>query len=240
MFILGCLVTIIVFLITTLFFADSAFFSSPPSYLATIQAIGSIAIAGSAIVAFSLYQRTIHRHLEEDEFKASERFLDESIMLIERAYETFTGNAVEMELPRNSRLLWLTTARMIVRFEKMKKNITVPAHEDIVGEHVEFWRYQFYAILDAYKGDLTFEYLQVGNNMYDGIEIDRRSIAVIFDFAKWNGPDVLADIDDQLLFANRIVQPDQSGVIRFLQQYRDGAYWDEILEIQERDYPNSW
>lgn len=64
-FLFGILVAIISALLISLFFAGSDFFINPPNYLATIQAIGTIAVAASVFVAYFLYKRTIIRHHEE-------------------------------------------------------------------------------------------------------------------------------------------------------------------------------
>lgn len=235
-FILGIFITLIGCLVGSVFYPDAIVFSWMKNQISTLQAIGSLAIASSALVAFFLYKRTTNRHMEEDAFKASTVFLDESIRLLERAYEVFTDKSEHVEPRRNSRLLWLTTARMLVRYENIKKNITVPAHKDIANEHEEYWRFIFYNLLDSNKENFDLNYLQPSGDMYGGDSIARRSIAVIFDFAKWNGPDVLDSIDDKRLYAKRIIPIDQFGIERYLEQYEE--YWQEVMEIRENEYPN--
>ncbi len=235
-FLLGILITLIVSIAAAAIFPEVPVLAWLYDQLSVIQAIGSLAIASSAIVAFFLYKRTSERHSEEDAFKASEVFLNEAIRLLERTYEVFTDNGENLEPPRNSRLLWLTVARMIVRFDNIKLKITVPAHMEIAEEHHEYWRYQFYKILDANSANFNMVYLQPSGIKYGGDNVPRKSIAIVFNFARWNGPDVLDGIDDKQLFASRIVQIDQFRVIEYLEQYDD--YWQEVMEIRERDYPD--
>jgi hypothetical protein len=187
-----------------------------------------LAILASATVALSLYRATTTRHLKEDEFKASEAFLSEAKALLEKTYELFSGEDDDAP-PKNSRVLWLTVARMIVRYQKLKELITERPHIDIIDENEEFWRYKFYSLLDRNSEALSGNYFRSPDDKHGGNKTDKKSIAVIFDFAAWNGEDPLKGVDDIQLFADRIQLHNHLGLHGYLQE--DG-YWDKVLEVQ--------
>ena len=189
--------------------------------MAGIQAIGSLAIAFSAIVAYRLFRANVSRHAKEDRRAESKVFLDEAIALLNRSYETFTRFGDYP--PKNDKLLWLSTARMIVRFQNMRKQITEKDHQAIVDENEEYIRLKFYTLLDACKDKLTVDYFIPSDfpNESSGI-VPRNSVAVIFDFAKWREDmtDPLDQIDDKELLARGAVPIDFMGVENFLGYYQ--------------------
>ena len=126
--------------------------------------------------------------------------------------------------------MWLPVARMIVRYQNLKKLITEEPHLEIIEANEEFWRYKFYSILDRNSGALSCDYFNSPEHRHGGNKTDRTSIAVIFDFAVWKGEDPLADIDSIELFADKIRLHNHLGLHAYLQQ--DG-YWDKVLVAQK-------
>ena len=124
-----------------------------------------------------------------------------------------------------------------MRYKKLKELIEVESHRDIVDENEDFWRFKFYSILDLNSEALTHRYfISTGGDRFgNGSKIDRKSIAVIFDFAAWKGEDPLDEVDDIELFADRISLFNHRGLHDFLGE--DG-YWDKIMvrkdAIQEK------
>ena len=190
-------------------------------FLQIAQATGSIAIGISAIVALKLYLTTIKRHKSEDLRKASQEYLQEAIKLLERTYDIFTDKGTNTDPPRNNRLLWLTTARMFLRYYRIRDKIDQEDHKEIVKEHEEYWRFQLYNILERNKINFSIAYFQPSGNMYGGDTIQRDSIGVIFDFARWydDTEDPLKNIDVITMYAKGAVPIDQLGVKSFIEQY---------------------
>jgi hypothetical protein len=208
----------------------------PEANLLTIfQAAGSVATGASAIIAFHLYRSSIRKQAEDKKKEVSREFLDESIKLLNRAYEVFTSPGDRF--PPNDRVVWLTTARMIVRYEALKSRITEPEHLDIAEEHEEYGRHRFYTILQDNREAFTAEYLAPSGDVYDADVVPRQAIAVIFDFAKWKDgmTDPLDSIDDKKLFASGAVPPNFFCVIDFLERYE--SYWSEVVRIRESRRP---
>lgn len=203
---------------------------SSVAILMAIQALGSLAVAASALVAYSLYRSTVDQHRVENNINKSRVFLEESKQLLNRAYETFTQFGKNP--PKNDRFLWLTTARMIVRYRNMRNRITVAEHIDIVDEHEEYCRLQFYQLLQQNKEEFTENYFIPSGDQYGGDVVARNAVAVIFDYAKWKEdmPDPLDHINDKELFARGVVPIDFHGVRSFLERYSN--YWDEIQKLK--------
>ncbi|MGB6063378.1 MAG: hypothetical protein WBG50_01130 [Desulfomonilaceae bacterium] len=111
------------------------------------QYLGSFIIGGCALLASliatsvalcaSNRQIRLGRIQREDEKRkeASKAFLDEARLLLERAYETFARCYGSTGIPQDDPHHWLSTARMIVRFQKMRQRLTEPEHLDIADEH---------------------------------------------------------------------------------------------------------
>ena len=232
-FLTGVIITLIAIIIIAALNTDIALFAQINANLATFQAIGSLAIACSAIVAFFLYRLNLNRHKDEDAYKESNTFLKEATNNLERAFEIFTDNGENISPPRNDRLLWLTTARMLLRFNKLRGNINVSEHIDIIEEHEEYWRFQFYKLLDENKSNFTTTYFNPSGKPHSGDCIARNSMAAIFSFARWKegAKDPMEEVDDKLLFAKGAIPIDQFGAIAFLEDYE--KYWDEVGKLKE-------
>jgi hypothetical protein len=230
-FLIGALVSLISLILLSILIPSGVTFVWVQSYVPSIQAIGSLAILASATVALSLYRITTKRHCEEDNFKSSEAFLSEAKTLLEKTYGLFCKEH-DGSLPDNSRVLWLTVARMIVRYQNIKSLITASSHLEIIEENEEFWRYKFYSLLNSNSEGLSKNYFMSPEDKHGGNKIDRKSIAVIFDFAAWKGSDPLDTIDDIQLFSDRIRLHDHFGLHSYLQE---GGYWDKVLEVQSEN-----
>jgi len=231
-FLVGILLTLIALVVVSGLNTDIPFFAQVNNNLPTFQAIGSLAVAASALVAFFLYRQNLKRHEHDDKYKASETILIETIKILERSYEIFTDSGVNLSPPRNDRLLWLTAARMVTRFNKLRSKLTEDEHFEIIDEHEEYWRFQFYKLLDENKLNFTKTYFNPSGRPYAGDCVARNSMAVIFSFARWKeeADDPMYEVDDKLLFAKGALPIDQTGAIAFVEDYK--KYWDEVEELR--------
>ena len=202
-------------------------------FLEVAQATGSIAIGISAVVGLHLYIATVKRHKSEDERKASQEYLKESINILERAFDIFTDNGKNISPPRSDRLLWLTTARMFLRYYRIRDKINQSDHQAIIKEHEEYLRVQFYNILSQNKSKFNLAYFQPSGDKYGPNTIHRDSVGVVFDFARWydDTEDPLIDTDVITMFAKGAVPIDQFGVYEFIEQYNE--YFAKIQEKKQ-------
>jgi hypothetical protein len=115
----------------------------------------------------------------------------------------------------------------------MREKISDPGHRVVADGREEHVRLQFYTILRGSRDALTVQYF-TPNGPYDGSAIDRRSVAVIFDFAKWptDMADPLSQVDDKEIFARGAVPIDFLEVESYLEQYQ--PYWDQVQDLKNR------
>ena len=153
--------------------------------LPAIQSIGSIATAFAAVIAFGVYVSTVRRHQEEDSRKTSETYLREALSVLEKAYETFIQQGDNP--PANDRLLWLSTARMIVRFQKLRKKVTEKDHVAVADENEEYTRLKFYTLLKGNSNNFSREYFLPWGRSVFGIEYSAKIDCCDFRFFSVEG-----------------------------------------------------
>ncbi len=119
--------------------------------------------------------------------------LAQAIRSLENAYGTLTDNGTEIPPPRG-RLRWLTTARHILRYQELRKQLT-SYHELICEEQEEHWRNKFYRAV-AELADQKYYFGQARDPAGKSPPpIELRSAVVVLAFADW--PKGKADpIDD--------------------------------------------
>lgn len=194
--------------------------------LPAIQTLGSTAVAFSAAVAFGLYLLNERRHQQEDKREASKTYLNESTALLDKAYNIFVQKGTDP--PANDRLMWLSTARMIVRFQRMRVRISEADHIAVIDENEEYTRGRFSALLGGNKDKFTRKYFCPSVDLYSADNVSRKSIAIVFGFARWKSdiPDPLSEVDDIEILARGAIPIDQDGVISYLEDYVD--YWAKV------------
>lgn len=118
----------------------------------------------------------------------SQIYCDHAINSLARAYKTLSNNGTS-SIPIQDRLVWLTTARLILSAKSLFS--IIPETEAslkrlYIGEE-EFWRMEFYKLLDPHNPNsfsANQEYFLNSNNKLSG-EIEERSIKVIYNFVDW-------------------------------------------------------
>lgn len=208
-------------------------------FLQIAQATGSIAVGISAVVALNLYRTTLNRHKSEDRRNRSKEYLSQAIVAIERSYEIFTDNGENTEPPRNDRALWLTAARFIIRFRRLKEKITEQDHIDVINEHEEFWRNKYATLLAKNKGQFNLDYLMPSGNPYGGEVVHRDSLGVVFYFARWpeDNDDPLHGVDVIEMYARGAVPIDFLGVEEYIEKYK--SYKEKIYNRKKELEKNS-
>lgn len=175
------------------------------------------------LLTLRLQSRT---HTDEKDFEASKEHQVEAILILSRAFETFVSRGDSP--PKNDRVLWLTVARMLLRYRKLRSYVTANVHMTIADEHEEYWRYRFYRLLSDNEHNLTKDYFIPSGDKYGLDTVARASVAVIFDFSRWKESveDPMKSVDDKELFANDVIPLHFLGVEAFIEEY--GSYHAEI------------
>lgn len=155
------------------------------SVLSTIIA-GLAALAAAAAIYFP--QRT----------QKSQRFLDQATLSLERAYEALSSRGQKIQPPNPDRFSWLTAARHIEQYRRLKKLIKCKEHQLVCEEQEEYWRHEFYVCLDA-SSSVGLDYYQERAKPHRQLGIEPRSAIIVHDFAKWpdgkQDPIDLANVD---------------------------------------------
>jgi len=202
------------------------------------QATGSIAIGISALVALNLYITTLKRYKAEDSRNRSKEYLSQAILAIERSYDIFTDNGENTDPPRNDRALWLTAARFIIRFRRLKEKITEQDHIDVINEHEEYWRNKYATLLAKNKSNFNLAYLMPGGNHYGAEVVHRDSIGVIFYFARWpeDNDDPLHGVDVIGMYARGAIPIDFYDIEEYIEKYEP---YKEKIDSRKKELEKS-
>jgi hypothetical protein len=165
------------------------------------------ALGGFALVFAGLsYYLSAKKFALEKTSKQSEQYLKEGIGSLERAYSIFTDSNANCSPPRPDRYNWLTTARIIQSYNKLKKHVTLVEHQIVLQEHEEYWRHKFYLTLDS-NDMLSVSYFAKSKAEMafdsDFANLDLSSLAVIYYFSEWKHDyiDPLDSVETAKLFA---------------------------------------
>lgn len=130
--------------------------------------------------------------------QASQNILEQAQISLERSHEALTSGGLQISPPARDRLNWLTAARHIERYKRLKQKITDDIHKTICEEQEEYWRHKIYICLNS--RDL----MQLTYYTHPSHPIEKRSALVIHDFAKWpeDRPDPIDLVDMDKMIAN--------------------------------------
>lgn len=131
----------------------------------------------------------------------SQKFLDQATLSLERAYEALSNGGQEIQPPAPDRLNWLTAARHIEQYRRLKKLIKCEEHQLVCEEQEEYWRHKFHVCLNTSR-PLLLDYYNERLRPERQLGIEPSSAIIIHDFAKWpdgkEDPIDSADIDSIL------------------------------------------
>ena len=113
---------------------------------------------------------------------------------------------------------WLTTARHLERYKKLKASLSVGTHRTVCEEHEEHWRHKFYVCLDA-PHQLSLAYYQEKPQPDQRLGIEPRSALVIHEFAKWPAgrDDPIDKVDAEAIVERGEVLKGNYGLRRYLE-----------------------
>lgn len=123
--------------------------------------------------------------------EASEEYLESATDLLSKAYEILEASKDDHGRPKNSRLNWLTSARLIRTAESIAGLVTVESHRRIWREQKEYWRGRLRDLIKPEKSDFPKEYYAAkpehmwGYGDGDQVPLSERSLAVLYRFIQW-------------------------------------------------------
>ncbi|WP_136066611.1 hypothetical protein [Modicisalibacter radicis] len=179
----------------------------------TILFAGGSAIAAAAAIFFPW--RT-HK---------SQQFLEQAILTLSRAYEALSCNGQEIQPPKSNRLNWLTSARHIEQYRRLKQLIVCKEHKLVCEDQEEYWRHRFYECLKT-PTPLSPSYYRDEPKPNGQLGIEPTSAIIIHDFANWpdgkQDPIDLADVDS-ILKRNQVLKGNIGlrGYLESFPRYKD-------------------
>jgi membrane protein implicated in regulation of membrane protease activity len=155
-----------------------------------LSTAGSLAVLVGALVALAVWIWNVLER-ERDRFdKHNDELLNKSNSFYEKAFETL--NVLdETGRPRNERVRWLTSARLLKTAEKIGEKIESESHKQMYEEIVEYWRWKFYDLVQPDgEGFPSSYYAERPEDLRAFSESDReplslQSVAAIYRFTHW-------------------------------------------------------
>jgi len=122
---------------------------------------------------------------------ASEEYLENASDLLSKAYEMLAATKDAQGRPKNSRINWLTSARLIRTAESIAGFVTVESHRRIWREQKEYWRGRLRDLISPSFEGFPEEYyasspkamLVYGDE--DQEPLSERSLSVLYRFVQW-------------------------------------------------------
>jgi len=147
----------------------------------TLAASGSAIAAIAAVVGIFL---TLHTFKKTQQDKQNDAILAQCEKSLVAAYDVLTAGGSSIP-PAQNRLNWLTSARHILRYRKLKERLS-GTHLVICDESEEYWRHKFYIALQSLEMKYGYyDEFKVGDERDLGRTIVPKSALVILAFSDW-------------------------------------------------------
>lgn len=137
-----------------------------------------VGLGALAVSYFNIYKT--NQKINDREFTSC------AITALERAFNALTEGKPNLP-PEANRLNWLTAARQIESYKKLKENINSKAYITVCDEAEEHWRHQFHKAINRFNNkDLSyFSGTPIPGESYVP-ELEIRSVISIYSFSTWN------------------------------------------------------
>ncbi len=149
-----------------------------------IQTLSITLAIASIVIAILSYENSKKKN-EIDVQMAEDKDLSEyAVTLLENTYKILTDNGENINPPKPIRLSWLTSARYILRYKRIREQIITARYQLICDENEGMWRHEFYKILNC--SDFNHMSYFSGSSMFNSCEnIEPNSAFVITEFSTW-------------------------------------------------------
>jgi hypothetical protein len=176
--------------------------SCNPSSFSTAEVTPWIVAAGVLVALVTLLINQLRA--------ASEEYLKSAIELLSKAYEILDASKDDQGRPKNSRLNWLTSARLIRAAENIAALVTEKSHRRIWREQKEYWRGRLRDLIKPEKNDFPMEYYAASHGDENRAPLSQQSLAVLYRFVEWPG-----DMEDPLRNEKLFTKEEIDNMVRF-------------------------
>jgi len=191
-----------------------------------------VLIVVSIVIAYLNYRTSQKKSLSDLQAQKDKEIFEQAIQSLRWAYETITDGMVD-GIPEPCRLKWLTGARHISRYYKLKEFLLTDTYKLICEENEEYWRHRFYFLLDQQALRNKQYYMDEAQDEWPE-NIELKSAMVINDFANWQESKV--DPLDTIEKSNLIKdgKPFHGKCGRGIESYH--CVFEEIKHKMEQEY----
>ncbi|KFX62362.1 hypothetical protein [Paraburkholderia fungorum] len=185
----------------------------------TVKLFASIAspvIAAIAMCVSAYIARTAIKTPQRD--RESKNHLDQAILSLQRAHGALTNDG-RAERAEPDRLNWLTAARHIEMYKKLKQGVTEPSHKVMCEDHEEYWRHRVADAIDMYALRPKGWYEEDRANRRSGLHPE--SLVIVYGFASWpdDKGDPIDEADLAAIAAAHDVRKGNHGLRDYLERF---------------------
>jgi hypothetical protein len=160
----------------------------------------------SLIIAFLAFKSSKKKQREDSASSHDKEILSQCIRSLEWSYDSLSIDQITF-IPAATRLNWLTSARHIMRYYKLRDSLKTETYKLICEEYEEYWRHKFYKLFQN-------ECFMSGNYFTDNTKpewpenIEVRSAMVLSMFSQWNTEvvDLIDELDEDSLIEKSAYQ----------------------------------
>ncbi|MBU8978171.1 hypothetical protein JI752_018645 [Lysobacter sp. MMG2] len=188
-----------------------------PSVLEWLKFAISAATLVSIVIAFRSYRANVAKQNEDRIRDSDKELLAQAQKSIQWAYDALTDEGKGLP-PLPDRLNWLTSARHLIRAQKLAAKIASPTYKTVYEEIEEFWRHRFYVALS--HSDLrSWAYFADSAKSNYPERIQPTSAVVIVAFSSWKEgvPDPTDEVDLDTIIKRGALENTSAG--RGLESY---------------------
>lgn len=152
--------------------------------LETLRTLFSGLTLVSIIIAYFTFKTNKAKNDEDKKIAKDKEVNLQATQSLEWAYEVLTQGNVN-QVPEPDRLNWLTAARHIQRYYKLRGLIKTDTYKLLNAEVEEYWRHTFYRLLDR-KEMANINYFTDNANQEWPENIELTSAMIISEFSQWD------------------------------------------------------
>ncbi len=164
----------------------------------------------TAFIAYLTYRANLRQQEENRIRKEDKELTKQARASLEWAYNVLTANGSQIP-PASDRTNWLTSARHLLRQEKIAAQIQSQIYKTVQAEHEDFWRHRFYTALqhDALSNS---SYWSSDDEEYPE-QIELTSALVVVRFSNWRPglTDPTDEVDREEILQDRAALAGRAG-----------------------------
>ena len=153
----------------------------------------------SVLIAFMVLRTNKKKQNEDRDISYDKEIITQAIKSLEWGFASLTIDK-SSNMPHPVRLNWLTSARHILRYNKLRDTVKTNTYKIICAEHEEYWRHKFY-LLFKNNNFMFGSYFTNSDKPKYPENIELRSAMVLSIFSQWNNEtsDPILELDEAAL-----------------------------------------